>query len=228
MKQVLIAIAVGFALTACSSPAPEPEQAAQPTAEATPQVDVATEEPDTSVVEEAAPVMAAASANASIRMLRATCPGGIGLQTAAGGPVRINGEDASVKVTSPDYYEATDAASGVTVVVATNPDGSQSVSYTGKARAHGMCTVDAAAPTQGRIALLNASCPGGVEFHADEGGSVYINGKNARLDIRSLTYYEAQDAATLFSISVSTDSNGVPSVTYTDKAGETGVCEVKG
>lgn len=31
------------------------------------------------------------------------------------------------------------------------------------------------------IPLLNATCPGNIEVHADKGGPVYINGKEATL-----------------------------------------------
>lgn len=31
------------------------------------------------------------------------------------------------------------------------------------------------------IPLLNATCPGNIEVHADKGGPIYINGKEGKL-----------------------------------------------
>ncbi|MBB1087870.1 hypothetical protein H4F99_05125 [Lysobacter sp. SG-8] len=75
-------------------------------------------------------------------LFNATCPGDIAVHADDGGPVYVNGTEASYKSFSESYYEATDAASGVTISVTTNTDGTLSVSYTGKGRAHGVCTLD--------------------------------------------------------------------------------------
>lgn len=42
------------------------------------------------------------------------------------------------------------------------------------------------------IPLLNFKCPQGIEVHADEGGPVYINGKEAALKKFNDNYYEAK------------------------------------
>ena len=42
-----------------------------------------------------------------------------------------------------------------------------------------------------RAATVNATCPGGIEIHADEGGAVYINGDEARLKKFNDNYFEA-------------------------------------
>ncbi|TQD50988.1 hypothetical protein FKV25_02845 [Lysobacter aestuarii] len=74
-------------------------------------------------------------------MFNATCPGGIDVHADDGGPVFVNGNEAAYKSFSESYYEARDDASGVTISVTTNTDGSLSVSYTGKGGANGTCTL---------------------------------------------------------------------------------------
>lgn len=54
-----------------------------------------------------------------------------------GGPVYINGKQAKLKKVNDNYYEAT--GSGITVSIAINPDGSSTVSYTGKHGVNGIC-----------------------------------------------------------------------------------------
>ena len=39
------------------------------------------------------------------------------------------------------------------------------------------------------IPLLNYTCPGKIEVHADQGGPVYINGKEAKLKVFNQNYY---------------------------------------
>ena len=34
---------------------------------------------------------------------------------------------------------------------------------------------------QAGIPLVNATCPGNIEVHADKGGPIYINGKEGKL-----------------------------------------------
>ncbi|HDS1736297.1 MULTISPECIES: hypothetical protein [Pseudomonas] len=74
------------------------------------------------------------------------------------------------------------------------------------------------------IPLVNATCPGGIEVHADEGGPVYINGKEAKLKKFSDTYFEAKGGGVTVSLMVNPD--GDASVSYTGKAGANGVCEL--
>ena len=78
---------------------------------------------------------------------------------------------------------------------------------------------------EAKIPLVNATCPGKVEVHADEGGPIYINGKEARLKVFNDTYYEAHGAGVVVSVSINPD--GSPSVSYTGKGGANGVCTVK-
>jgi hypothetical protein len=42
------------------------------------------------------------------------------------------------------------------------------------------------------IPQLNYTCPGKIEVHADQGGPVYINGKEAKLKVFNQNYYEAE------------------------------------
>jgi len=75
------------------------------------------------------------------------------------------------------------------------------------------------------IPLLNATCPGNIEVHADEGGPVYINGKEGALKKFNDNYFEIKGAGVTISLSINPD--GSPSVSYTGKGGANGVCTVK-
>jgi len=81
----------------------------------------------------------AGTAHAGIPMLNYSCPGGISVHADKGGPVFVNGRETKLKTFNENYYEAADRESGVTVSISVNPDGSPSVSYTGKKGAHGVC-----------------------------------------------------------------------------------------
>ena len=74
------------------------------------------------------------------------------------------------------------------------------------------------------IPLVNATCPGNIEVHADEGGPVYINGKQAKLKKFSDTYFEAKGSGVTLSLMVNPD--GTVSVSYTGKGRANGVCEL--
>jgi hypothetical protein len=75
------------------------------------------------------------------------------------------------------------------------------------------------------IPLVNATCPGKIEVHADPGGPIYINGKEASLKVFNENYYEARGSGVTISLSINPD--GTPSVSYTGKGGANGVCQVK-
>ncbi|MBV4536364.1 hypothetical protein [Pseudomonas urmiensis] len=77
---------------------------------------------------------------------------------------------------------------------------------------------------QAQIPLVNATCPGDIEVHADEGGPIYINGKEAKLKKFNDNYFEAKGSGVTISLTVSPD--GSPSVSYTGKGGANGVCEL--
>jgi len=74
------------------------------------------------------------------------------------------------------------------------------------------------------IPLVNATCPGGIEVHADEGGPVYIVGKEAKLKKFSDAYFEAKGSGVTVSLTINPD--GSLGVSYTGKGGANGVCEL--
>lgn len=84
-------------------------------------------------------VSAAGLANAGIPLVNATCPGNIEVHADEGGPIYINGKEGKLKKFNDNYFEA--KGSGVTISLSINPDGSASVSYTGKSKANGICQV---------------------------------------------------------------------------------------
>lgn len=89
----------------------------------------------------------------------------------------------------------------------------------------GTLVVLAAGTANAGIPLVNATCPGNIEVHADEGGPIYINGKEAKLKKFSETYFEAKGSNVTISLMVNPD--GSPSVSYTGKGKANGVCQVK-
>lgn len=78
---------------------------------------------------------------------------------------------------------------------------------------------------QAKIKQLNATCPTGIEFHANDGGYNYINGKPAKLKILNADYYEARLGTT--TISAAGNPDGSCNVSYTAKGGANCVCQVK-
>lgn len=84
-----------------------------------------------------------------------------------------------------------------------------------------------AAPSAGSargLPLVNATCPLGIEVHADEHGPVFINGQEAELKKFSDTYYEATRDGTTISLSINPDET--VSVSYTAPGGANGICTV--
>lgn len=81
-----------------------------------------------------------------------------------------------------------------------------------------------AGAAQAKIPLVNATCPGGIEVHADEGGPVYINGKQAKLKKYSNSAYDATLSHTTVSLGINPD--GSVDVMYTGKGGANGICQV--
>lgn len=75
------------------------------------------------------------------------------------------------------------------------------------------------------IEQFNGTCPGGVEVHADEGGPVYINGKETRLKRFSDDYYEASDSNGL-TLSINRTPDGGTQLSYTGPGNRNGVCTV--
>lgn len=86
-------------------------------------------------------------------------------------------------------------------------------------------TLLAANPAFAKIPLVNATCPGNIEVHADEGGPIYINGKEAKLHVFNDNYYEAKGHGVTISLSINPD--GSAAVSYTGHGGANGVCALK-
>jgi hypothetical protein len=82
-----------------------------------------------------------------------------------------------------------------------------------------------AATAHAKIPFMNATCPGDIEVHADEGGPVYINGKEAKLKISNANYYEARGSHVTISVAINPDGSAI--VSYTAKGGANGMCQVK-
>lgn len=82
-----------------------------------------------------------------------------------------------------------------------------------------------AGPAYSAVPFFNATCPMNIEVHADEGGPIYINGKEARLKVFNANYYEATHDHVTISLSINPD--GTPSVSYTARGGANGICTVK-
>ena len=72
------------------------------------------------------------------------------------------------------------------------------------------------------IPQLNYTCPGKIEVHADQGGPVYINGKEAKLKLFNKNAYEAKGSGVTISIIISPD--GTPNVSYTGPGRNNGIC----
>ena len=83
----------------------------------------------------------------------------------------------------------------------------------------------AASPAFAKIPLVNATCPGNIEVHADEGGPIYINGKEGKLHVFNDNYYEAKGGGVTISLSINPD--GTAAVSYTGHGGANGICTVK-
>jgi hypothetical protein len=76
------------------------------------------------------------------------------------------------------------------------------------------------------IPQLNYTCPGKIEVHADQGGPIYINGKEAKLKVFNKNYYEAKGSGVTISLSINPD--GTPSVSYTGPGRNNGICSEAG
>lgn len=79
----------------------------------------------------------------------------------------------------------------------------------------------------GGIPLVNASCPGNIDVHADRGGPIYINGKEAQLKRFNQNYFEAKDANSGTVVSLSISPDGTPSMSYTGKGRANGECHIR-
>ncbi|MBH1554761.1 DUF3011 domain-containing protein [Stenotrophomonas maltophilia] len=83
-----------------------------------------------------------------------------------------------------------------------------------------------AAPAMAAVPFFNARCPGGIDVHADEGGPVYVQGREATLKRFNDRYFEARDAKSDITLSISSNEDGTPQVSYTGRGGANGICQV--
>ncbi|MGR6135897.1 DUF3011 domain-containing protein [Stenotrophomonas maltophilia] len=83
-----------------------------------------------------------------------------------------------------------------------------------------------AAPAMAAVPFFNASCPGGIDVHADEGGPVYVQGREATLKHFNDRYFEARDANSGITLSISRSDDGTPQISYTGRGGTNGICQV--
>ncbi|MBH1568640.1 DUF3011 domain-containing protein [Stenotrophomonas maltophilia] len=81
-------------------------------------------------------------------------------------------------------------------------------------------------PAMAAVPFFNASCPGGIDVHADEGGPVYVQGRETALKRFNDRYFEARDANSGITLSISRNDDGSPQVSYTGRGGATGICQV--
>jgi hypothetical protein len=74
------------------------------------------------------------------------------------------------------------------------------------------------------IPFFNAVCGDGIDVHADEGGPIYINGKEGKLHVFNKSAYEATHGHVAIDVTINPD--GSPLVMYTGKHGANGACSV--
>ncbi|MCO5738933.1 DUF3011 domain-containing protein [Stenotrophomonas sp. BSUC-16] len=82
------------------------------------------------------------------------------------------------------------------------------------------------APAMAAVPFFNASCPGDIDVHADDGGSVYVQGREATLKRFNDRYFEARDANSGITLSISRSDDGTPQISYTGRGGANGICQV--
>ena len=75
------------------------------------------------------------------------------------------------------------------------------------------------------VPLFNGTCPGGISVHADDGGPVYINGRETRLKRFNDNYYEASDGRGL-TLSINRTPDGGTQLSYTGPGNANGICTV--
>ena len=80
----------------------------------------------------------------------------------------------------------------------------------------------AASPAFAKIPLVNATCPGKIEVHADEGGPIYIDGDPVTTKQIGDSSYEATHNGTTVSVEVFPDSS--LEIRYSDPEGNHGLC----
>lgn len=73
---------------------------------------------------------------------------------------------------------------------------------------------------------FNATCPNKIEVHADKGGYVYINGKQAELKKYNNNAYDAKVKGGNVTISITINPDETVSLSYTGPGRANGICQV--
>lgn len=137
-------------------------------------------------------------------------------------PVQASSQDRTVRISF--------AASRTTRAVRDTATGLEGIDYlvrvrAGQGLAATLAATATAAPAYAAIPFFNATCPGNIEVHADQGGPIYINGKEGKLKVFNANYYEATHNHVTISVSVNPD--GTAAVSYTARGGGNCICRVK-
>lgn len=85
-----------------------------------------------------------------------------------------------------------------------------------------LCVFFMSSAVNADIPRLNYTCPGNIAVHADQGGPVFINGKESQLIKFNDNAYDAKTAEVTISITVK--ANQSVEVSYTGKKGANGLC----
>jgi hypothetical protein len=169
------------------------------------------------------PTVAAAlfafDAQAKLPLINATCPGKLEVHADQGGPVYVNGKEATLKTFNDNYYEAKDAATGTTISISINPDGSPSVSYTAKGRANGVCELSDSAAA--RSAATTAPAAAARESHpASEKACLAAVSKKTNVAGNKLSVIESLGSEAGISVSVKVPGAEAPWACMTDQKGK--------
>ncbi|MFC3550587.1 hypothetical protein ACFOLC_06105 [Lysobacter cavernae] len=89
-----------------------------------------------------------------------------------------------------------------------------------------VATLFVAQSASAAISSFNGTCPGGVEVHADEGGPVFVDGRETDLRRFSENYYEARDAKSGITLSINRTPDGGTQMSYTGNNGANGICSI--
>ncbi|WP_262966555.1 hypothetical protein [Methylobacter psychrophilus] len=74
------------------------------------------------------------------------------------------------------------------------------------------------------LPLFNFSCPTGIDVHGDDqGGSIYINGRQANVKKFNDNYYEVNDSGIF--ISINRNPDGSLALSYTRQGSANGICQ---
>lgn len=157
-------------------------------------------------------------AEAKLPLINATCPGKLDVHVDQGGPVYVNGKEAKLKVFNDNAYEAKDAATGTTISITINPDGTPDVSYTGKARANGICTVASSEVAEPAAA---APTPASGESHpGSEQACLAAVSKKVGIASNKLSVIESMGSEAGISVSVKVPGAQAPWACMTDQKGK--------